>query len=239
MVYLSVIKLNVRTNAALRALADTHAMHRLLLHAFPEADAGGPGRVLFRAELGGAEPRVLVQSTAEPEWSRAGDAIRVVSEPKRVSLLDTDGMPVLRKGQALRFRLRANPTFRAGHGHRPEDLGKRLAIMDEPGQLAWLERKGGAAGFEPMPLSASAAQVGPATEGGQRSIAVQVTPLSFSTGHRTGGSPEAGRLRHFGVEFDGILRVTDPARLVAAIESGIGPAKGFGFGLLSVAPVRE
>jgi CRISPR system Cascade subunit CasE len=36
------------------------------------------------------------------------------------------------------------------------------------------------------------------------------------------------------VRFDGVLRVTDAARLVEAVRSGIGPAKAFGFGLLSL-----
>jgi CRISPR system Cascade subunit CasE len=37
------------------------------------------------------------------------------------------------------------------------------------------------------------------------------------------------------VRYEGILQVTDCARFLAALAAGIGPAKGFGFGLLSVA----
>jgi CRISPR system Cascade subunit CasE len=37
------------------------------------------------------------------------------------------------------------------------------------------------------------------------------------------------------VEFDGVLKVTDSEAFGRALSSGIGPAKGFGFGLLSVA----
>lgn len=40
---------------------------------------------------------------------------------------------------------------------------------------------------------------------------------------------------HFGVRFDGLLCVTDPETLVEAVRQGIGPAKAFGFGLLSLA----
>jgi len=35
-----------------------------------------------------------------------------------------------------------------------------------------------------------------------------------------------------------MLDVTDPVRLVEAVRDGIGPAKAFGFGLLSLAPAR-
>ena len=45
---------------------------------------------------------------------------------------------------------------------------------------------------------------------------------------------------HFlAVQFDGVLQVTDPDKLVAAVETGIGSAKGFGFGLLSLAPAAS
>jgi CRISPR system Cascade subunit CasE len=37
------------------------------------------------------------------------------------------------------------------------------------------------------------------------------------------------------VDFEGILEVTDPEEFAAAVTAGIGPAKAFGFGLLSVA----
>lgn len=36
------------------------------------------------------------------------------------------------------------------------------------------------------------------------------------------------------LDYEGILRVTDPERLRAALFAGIGPAKGFGCGLLLV-----
>jgi CRISPR-associated protein Cas6/Cse3/CasE subtype I-E len=41
------------------------------------------------------------------------------------------------------------------------------------------------------------------------------------------------------VRYDGILTVTDPEQFQAAVVQGIGSAKGFGFGLLSVAPLRR
>jgi len=41
------------------------------------------------------------------------------------------------------------------------------------------------------------------------------------------------------VIFEGVLRVEDSQAFREALERGIGPGKAFGFGLLSVAPVRE
>jgi len=39
-------------------------------------------------------------------------------------------------------------------------------------------------------------------------------------------------------QFDGVLQVTDPSGLLAAVRSGIGHGKAFGLGLISVAPYR-
>ncbi|GFO83041.1 MAG: hypothetical protein A49_26680 [Methyloceanibacter sp.] len=47
-----------------------------------------------------------------------------------------------------------------------------------------------------------------------------------------------GRQRLTAVRFDGVLLVTDPSKLCEAVRLGIGAQKAFGFGLLSLAPVR-
>ncbi|OQX16009.1 MAG: type I-E CRISPR-associated protein Cas6/Cse3/CasE [Desulfobulbaceae bacterium A2] len=43
---------------------------------------------------------------------------------------------------------------------------------------------------------------------------------------------------HGGVQFRGVLEVTDPKRFIETYYAGIGGAKGFGFGLLLLAPVN-
>ena len=43
---------------------------------------------------------------------------------------------------------------------------------------------------------------------------------------------------HGGVQFRGILEVTDPERFIETYHSGIGSAKSFGFGLLLLAPIN-
>jgi CRISPR-associated protein Cas6/Cse3/CasE subtype I-E len=48
-----------------------------------------------------------------------------------------------------------------------------------------------------------------------------------------------GLVTHVGVRFDGLLTVVDPVRFVQTLETGVGSAKGFGFGLLSIAPPSE
>ena len=43
---------------------------------------------------------------------------------------------------------------------------------------------------------------------------------------------------HGGVQFRGVLEVTDPVKFAQAHSKGIGSAKAFGFGLLLLAPVQ-
>ena len=62
--------------------------------------------------------------------------------------------------------------------------------------------------------------------------------VPFRTAHRrSNGEPiPKSEVAHFGVCFDGMLIVTDADAMTAAVRDGIGAAKAFGFGLLSLAP---
>lgn len=91
--------------------------------------------------------------------------------------------------------------------------GKRLGLYKEEEQLEWLTRKAQANGFELLNATAR--------------------PAKLFKSHTSSGS----ETRHLGVIFNGILKVTDAAALALAVESGIGSAKGFGFGLISLARI--
>lgn len=111
----------------------------------------------------------------------------------------------LQPDQPLRFRLRANVTVRRN--------GQRHGLFQEVDQRDWLRRQGNQHGFDPIDIHI-----------GRRGR--QVTRRV-----RKGQPPRV----HHAVEFDGRLRVTDPDRLTLAVCNGVGPAKAFGFGLLSLA----
>lgn len=218
MFYLTKLTLNPRHRQALRDLASPYEMHRTLMRAFPSAADGGPGRVLFRAEpqREGQPPVVLVQSVRPPDWSRLPDDYATVDPPKHVSV-------TLRVGQRLRFRLRANPTVCR------KDVG-RCGLTSTADQLRWLSRKGQSCGFQPLEVSAIRAQRYQSRRArGRRAD----DPAALADG---GGVENSVTVQtHLGVDFEGLLEVTNPESLVAAIVAGIGPAKGYGFGLLSLA----
>lgn len=116
-------------------------------------------------------------------------------------------------GQRLAFVVTANPIKTIADAKRDTKTGKksescRVPLIREEEQRAWLERKlTGAAAIEAATVLAH-------------------PPLYFRKGNR-GGKLAA-------VTFEGVLRVIDPGLLLVLLENGIGPAKGFGCGLLLV-----
>jgi len=92
--------------------------------------------------------------------------------------------------------------------------GKREGIYGEMERLEWLNRKGEANGFFVQ-------QARVISDGKQKGLTTRGCETVFSA-----------------AVFEGVLVVTDPDAFRAAFESGIGSAKGFGFGLLSVALVK-
>lgn len=164
-------------------------------------------RVLFRLEMGPAN-QVLVQSTLNPDWSRLAENYLV--KPPEIKTLGLAFEP----GQTLRFRLRANPSRRDPKSH------KRVGIYSEADCLSWLRRKGEQHGFSFEPE------------------AVVVTGTNwrqFPLGSKEGGQRRQGTFNF--QDFNGQLRIVDPERLLDSVRQGIGPAKGLGCGLLSLAKV--
>ena len=245
-VYLSQLTLDMGRREVWRLLGDTYALHRRVLMAFPEASAGGAGRVLFRVDSGKGEARLLVQSTVAPDWSRlpSGLCREAPSGPKSWRLQRDDGTSIFATDQRLRFRLRANPTYccaQDGDGitdHRKKE--RRYAHQTRLAQGDWLARKGEQHGFSLFPVPAGADWLDPFAEtersADESRFDVRIVPLERLQGAKPGEGTDSGhRLQHYGVDFDGVLSVTDPALFAAAVAGGIGPAKGFGFGLLSLA----
>lgn len=117
--------------------------------------------------------------------------------------------------QRYLFQVRANPTVkrvvRDDAGERKRN-GRRTGIYGPEDLHAWMERKASQSGFEMLEYSA-----GPATQ-------------SFFVKDRRRG-------KHIAVDFEGMLRVLDRNAFRKAFDTGIGPAKAFGFGLLMLQPV--
>lgn len=129
--------------------------------------------------------------------------------------------------QFYAFDLRVNPTravVQLGSNGEPIlnekgkiKRGKRIPLTKKEELLSWIERKALVGGFR-LVLS-KPLEIGPMVE--------------------TYFSQKGNRAYHGGVEFRGILEVTEQREFQETYYSGLGGAKGFGFGLLLLAPVSH
>lgn len=184
---------------------DPYRWHKALWSLFPDRPTARR-EFLFRVEQ--SAPGQAARLLLLAPWHPHGsDAASV--------LATREFAPALGRGQRLRFRLVANPVrCIRDEGGRVDKSGRakacRVPIVQEDARLDWLARKlDGAAALETAVVAGQA-------------------PLRF----RKKGSG-AGKV--VPVSYDGILGVQSADRLLECLRAGIGPAKAFGCGLLSLA----
>jgi CRISPR system Cascade subunit CasE len=219
--HLSLLSLNIRNRRTREAVADLTAAHRLVCSAFDDLTNSEPGRLLWRWEPGSeGEVRLLVQSATTPDWSRVDDGLWSADPMvKDISTL----REVISPGRRYRFALAANPTKKIDTKTGPDGRrrhGRRVPLRQMEDQLAWLKRHGTRSGFTI-----------PVNHLGQPEVTT--TAPSLQTGKRSNGN-----LTVESVRFEGSLIVEDANALFDAIRNGIGPARAFGCGLLTLAPDR-
>jgi CRISPR system Cascade subunit CasE len=193
------------------------------------ADSG----FLFRIDpLPGNRAVILVQSALRPDWEYAfhNASYLLVAEPQ-CRPFD----PESTQGERLRFRLRANPTKKVGSATKSERLagkkknGKRIALLHEHDQIAWLLEKGQQGGF--IIPGEWREENGVKIPDFRVDVVPQGSVRLGKEGRRDGD--------FFAVRFDGILVVNDVSVFCQTLQQGIGSAKAFGFGLLSIAPAES
>lgn len=207
--YLSLLRLNTRSRRVKSETARPYELHRSLMKAFPDKTEGGPGRVLFRLDTNNETGSISILVQSEKE----PDWEKLTSIPGYIQAYDYKEYNLkLSANQLLRFRLRANPTRRS------QSNGKREGILKADDQLQWLNGKGKNGGFEILDAS--------------------VINEGLKKNKKTDGDNRKHDVTTLSVRFDGLLRITDLSIFQHTLQEGIGTAKGFGFGLLSIAPVR-
>lgn len=207
-VWISRVRLNTAEIPCVRLISSVYLLHGFIMGAFP-TPLPPEERVLFRVEprrRNSSEIEVLIQSTAVPKWGPGVVPRGADLDPSR------ELSPMFTRGARVRFRIRANPTYRERTGS--EKAGRRLSYTNESEFRGWLVRKAESAGFDLGPFSLVDEKMIEADKGGKR-------------------------LRFRSVLFDGRLIVREPGAFACALVSGLGSAKGLGFGLLSVARCND
>lgn len=203
--------------------------HQLLWRLFAEAP-GAERPFLFRQEMeesangkSGGLPRFYVLSSREPLSIEGFD---IQCKPFA---------PRLEAGDRLAFRLRANPTVdkaapKGQRSHRADvlmDARKAFSPGERTSQACveamdsaardWLEKRGANLGFT-LPVKPEI--------GAYRQLALP---------RKRPQSP----IRYSSVDYEGLLDVTDPDRLLKSLAKGLGRSKAFGCGLMLLRRVPE
>lgn len=210
---LSKIEFNLSCPQVKKDLANPHSLHRTLMSAFP-FPLPQDERVLFRVEgVGeGEQPHVLVQSRTVPRWE---EVLGKFPEYCRAEpALKSFSYDSLQAGAYLRFRLRANPCKRVFYERNKKS--QRISLFSESDRREWLLRKAQLAGFS---IDLAALII---TQAPYRTLFISKEEKTHKATINM-------------VDFNGVLRVDDVEKLKAALTKGIGPAKGLGCGLLSIA----
>ena len=95
-------------------------------------------------------------------------------------------------------------------------------MRDDDGRASWLRRHIEAAGM----------QIAADHDG---NLWLRQRPDALARGHRKG----TALLAHEGHVFEGVVTIVEPTQARQAVIAGIGPAKAYGFGLLSLAPLSH
>lgn len=219
--YLSKLVFDPAARATQKAIADVSYLHTVVMSGFPAVEGESPREslgILYRMETlsRGADVQLLAQSRVKPDWERLPRGLLLADgSGDNPSCKPIDGLyENLTEDMRLRFRLKANPT-RKVKSESGTPQGKRVELVKEEQQREWLSRKAELSGFEVI------------------SVAVRPDGKVTSAGR---GVAASNRLTLFSVTFDGVLHVVDGGKFLVALQSGIGPGKAYGFGLLSVAP---
>ena len=226
--YLSQLMLNPRSRQVRSERGDPYQMHRTLCRAWANDTSPEEGKaVLLQArplyrldESPKGEIMLLVQSQLEPDW-RFLDASGYLLRGAQTKTFS----PQLQNGQMLSFRLRANPTKCAVAPDQKTGRGKRVGIFKEDERRAWLLRQAARCGFE-IPVVGALEDGAPVHDFRLTDEkALRATPEGP---HKSTQAVLSAAL------FEGRLVVSDAKVFSDALENGIGAAKAFGFGLLSL-----
>ncbi|WP_406088087.1 type I-E CRISPR-associated protein Cas6/Cse3/CasE [Kitasatospora purpeofusca] len=135
-------------------------------------------------------------------------------------------------GSTFAFRLTANPVHSIRR--KPDEPTRRTAHLTQRHQAAWLLGQQERSGFTVVEKAPDRRLL---TEGDEHELVVhRQQAVSFGKNDRV----NAGRHRVTLVTatYDGRLRVTDPDALRRTLTAGLGKAKAYGCGLMTLAPVR-
>lgn len=224
--YLSCVNLGCDALETCRLVASPYRVHAIVEAACEDGASASSeaeqGRVLWRLDSSAAtgELRLYIVSPAPPNKHELSNRL-CVDEPQVLVKDYRHRVAEVKTGQVWAFRLKANPVRKVlqDKGVVPRDgiVGTLQGAVTVAQQVEWLIKRAAANGFEVVSGATGEPQV----------VVSQRRKEKFLRAGKTVTLATA--------QYDGMLRVTDAALFRRALTSGIGRAKGFGCGLLTIA----
>lgn len=228
--YISRIELNCRRRETRYLLASPQRLHAALAASFPADSAGAEKRMLWRTDNLTNSLYIIMQSQRKPDFTHIVEQYGWPAANQQ--WLTKEYGPFLeglQTGQAWQFRLRANPVrsrLRTGAGKeagREQGRGQVSAWASAEDQKKWLLRKGAQHGFRFL------------TEGDKvRNLEVVQKEIKEFSRLDTAAN-EHKKVTISMATFEGILLIENREKFTAAMVDGIGRAKAYGCGLLTLA----
>lgn len=220
MPFLSSVPLNPLRSGTQRLLANPQRMHAAVEGVLPPRPER---RLLWRLDRRGPETSLLILSPEHPSLSHIVEQAgwpEAASGAPRVANLD----PLLSNlaiGRQFAFRTRLNPVQNIPS---PGRRGVRRGHRTLAHQLEWFVRRveSGAWGFRLLEV-----------EDAQSVSVVEREQLQFT---RAG---KQSRVSISTATFEGVLEVADSAKLKESLLGGLGSAKAYGCGLLTLAKAKS
>jgi CRISPR system Cascade subunit CasE len=234
MTHLTRFRLNTARLGARRLLSSPQVLHAAVMSSFAEIPPpGGDGpRVLWRIDRNSrAETYLYIVSLAEPDLSHL---VEQAGWPTTGRWETHDYEPLLSRlttGDRWAFRLTANPVHTARRTN--EEPTKITAHVGPHHQTRWLLQRQQTAGFKVVEkVVEKPSQQRAASECDQHELIVHNRrQLAFS---KKGQDKPVTLVT---VTFDGQLEVTDPDALRRTLTQGLGRAKTYGCGLMTLAVI--
>lgn len=186
--------------------------------------------ILYRLDIDRQRGRAIlfIQSSNtedKPEWKNLPSDYLLDFEQKTIH----EQYERIENGMNLIFRLQANPSKRDKtkfDAEKPKQR-KRFALFRDEDRIDWLRRQGERCGFRLANIKIAPARII------TNAASVKEETLIFSK------NKDAPKIEIGSIVFEGVLQVTDAAKFRESLQKGIGSGKAYGFGLLSIAPVKE
>jgi CRISPR system Cascade subunit CasE len=228
--YLTRFRINTGRVGARKLLASPQTMHAAVMTAFAEAPPTGAGdgpRVLWRLDRGGdAATHLCIVSPMRPDLTHL---VEQAGWPTTARWDTFDYAPFLKrltKGDTWAFRLTANPVHSIRRDN--DEPTKITAHLGPAHQLGWLLRQQDRAGFKVVEKPPGK-QLAPGLDTHDLRIHGR-RQLRFAK------KRNSGQVTLVTVTFDGRLDITDPEAFRATLTRGLGRAKAYGCGLMTLAP---